>query len=142
RECDIALSEAQKRLALLENCVQQRREIEDEYLKLEGEWATQKTLAELLGRDRLQLYLVRQAERQVVEHANAVLDRLSGGQLYLKLSGVADGEGGSAKALELEAVNRSPGEKPINGAVFSGSQEVRVPGSPALGTGQDTSPPP
>ena len=66
----------------------------------------QETLAELLGRDRLQLYLVRQAERQVVEHANAVLDRLSGGQLYLRLSGEADGEGAAGKALELEAYNR------------------------------------
>jgi exonuclease SbcC len=136
RECDVALTEAQKRLALLENCVQQRREIEDDHRKLDGELATQRTLAELLGRDRLQLYLVRQAERQVVEHANAVLDRLSGGQLYLKLSGVADGEGGSAKALELEAFNRSTGEKPINVAFLSGSQKFRVAVSLALGIGQ------
>ena len=136
RSCDDALREAQKRLALLENQVQQRREIEAEQLKLDGELAIQKTLAELLGRDRLQLYLVRKAERQVVEHANVVLDRLSGGQLYLKLSGVADGEGSSQKALDLEAYNRSTGEKPINVAFLSGSQKFRVAVSLALGIGQ------
>jgi exonuclease SbcC len=136
RGCDAALGEARQRLALLENYLQQRREIEDEYVKLEGELATQRTLAELLGRERLQLYLVRQAERQVVEYANAVLDRLSGGQLYLKLSGVAEGEGSSGKALELEAFNRVTGEKPINVAFLSGSQKFRVAVSLALGIGQ------
>ena len=72
----------------------------------------------------------------MVEHANAVLDRLSGGQLYLKLSGVADGEGGAGKALDLEAFNRSTGEKPINVMFLSGSQKFRVAVSLALGIGQ------
>src|SRR5205085_1507957 len=107
-----------------------------EYLATEGELASLRLLAELLGRERLQLFLVRQAERQVVEHANAVLDRLSEGQLYLRLSGEANGEGGSAKALELEAYNRSTGEKPINVAFLSGSQKFRVAVSLALGIGQ------
>jgi DNA repair exonuclease SbcCD ATPase subunit len=84
----------------------------------------------------LQLYLVRQAERQVVEYGNAVLDRLSGGQLYLKLRGEAEGEGSSCKALELEAYNRVTGEKPINVAFLSGSQKFRVAVSLALGIGQ------
>ncbi len=102
----------------------------------DGELSVQRTLAELLGKDRLQLYLVRQAERQVVEHANAVLDRLSGGQLYLKLSGEAEGDGATSKALELEAYNRETGEKPINVAFLSGSQKFRVAVSLALGIGQ------
>ena len=72
----------------------------------------------------------------MVEHANAVLDRLSGGQLYLKLSGEADGDGASGKALELEAYNRETGEKPINVAFLSGSQKFRVAVSLALGIGQ------
>jgi exonuclease SbcC len=93
-------------------------------------------LSDLLGRERLQLYLVRQAERQVVEHANVVLDRLSGGQLYLKLVGETEGEASLTKALELEAYNRSTGEKPINVAFLSGSQKFRVAVSLALGIGQ------
>ncbi|HWG43014.1 MAG TPA: SMC family ATPase [Gemmataceae bacterium] len=133
---DKALTETRQQLALLQGYRKQREQIGEEFTRLEGEWKQQKTLAELLGRDRLQLHLVRQAERQVIEYANAVLDRLSGGQLYLKLSGEANGEGNAAKALELEAYNRSTGEKPINVAFLSGSQKFRVAVSLALGIGQ------
>ncbi|HTU18011.1 MAG TPA: SMC family ATPase [Gemmataceae bacterium] len=133
---DKALTEARQQLALLHGYRKQREQIGEDFVRLEGEWTYQKTLSELLGKDRLQLYLVRQAEKQVVEFANAVLDRLSGGQLYLKLRGEAEGEGNSGKALELEAYNRSTGEKPINVAFLSGSQKFRVAVSLALGIGQ------
>ncbi len=136
RACDEELGLARQKRALLETYRKQREEIQEECRKAEGELAVQETLAKLLGRDRLQLYLVRQAERQVVEHANAVLDRLSGGQLYLRLRGEADGDGASGKALELEAYNRETGEKPINVAFLSGSQKFRVAVSLALGIGQ------
>jgi DNA repair protein SbcC/Rad50 len=135
-DCDEELSQARTERAMLENRRKQREEVEAEYLAAEGELATLRTLAELLGRDRLQLFLVRQAERQVVEHANAALDRLSGGQLYLRLSGEANGEGNAAKALDLEAYNRLTGDKPINVAFLSGSQKFRVAVSLALGIGQ------
>jgi exonuclease SbcC len=127
-----SLGNARQQLGLLETYRRQRAQIEQEYLATEGELATQRLLAELLGRDRLQLFLVRQAERQVVEYANAVLDRLSGGQLYLRLSD----EGSSDKALDLEAYNRVTGERPINVAFLSGSQKFRVAVSLALGIGQ------
>ncbi len=133
---DKDLTAARQQLARLEDNRKQREQIGEDFVRLEGEWTYQKTLAELLGKDRLQLYLVRQAEKQVVEYANAVLDRLSGGQLYLKLSGEANGEGNSARALDLEAYNRGTGEKPINVAFLSGSQKFRVAVSLALGIGQ------
>lgn len=136
QECDAKLSTARQRLALLESYQQQRQQLDEEYRAREKEQLTHKTLADLLGRERLQLFLVRQAERQVVEYANEVLDRLSGGQLYLRLSGEANGEGASAKALDLEAYNRSTGERPINVAFLSGSQKFRVAVSLALGIGQ------
>ncbi len=62
-------------------------------------------------------------------------DRLSGGQLYLKLRG-GDGEEAADKALELEAYNRSTAQDPINVAFLSGSQRFRVAVSLALGIGQ------
>jgi exonuclease SbcC len=127
---------ANQQLILFQGYLKQREQIGLDCTRLEGEWKQQKTLADLLGRDRLQLYLVRQAEKQVVEYANAVLDRLSGGQLYLKLSGEANGEGASGHALDLEAYNRGTGEKPINVAFLSGSQKFRVAVSLALGIGQ------
>jgi DNA repair protein SbcC/Rad50 len=133
---DEALSQTRQEKALLEQQHEQRRELQQEYLTADEELNQARLLAELLGRDRLQLHLVRQAERQVVDHANAVLDRLSGGQLYLRLAGEAGGEGNTAKALELEAHNRVTGEKPINVAFLSGSQKFRVAVSLALGIGQ------
>jgi exonuclease SbcC len=136
RATEKQLSDARAYLALLEKQVQAREQIEKDCLAVEKDLASQRLLAELLGRERLQLYLVRQAERQVVEYANAVLDRLSGGQLYLKLTGEANGEGAAAKALELEAYNRATGERPINVAFLSGSQKFRVAVSLALGIGQ------
>ncbi len=136
RSCEEELRRAHSHKDKLDHDRREREQIEAECREKDGELAVQKTLAELLGKDRLQLYLVRQAERQVVEHANAVLDRLSGGQLYLKLSGEAEGDGATGKALELEAYNRQTGEKPINVAFLSGSQKFRVAVSLALGIGQ------
>lgn len=92
-------------------------------------------LAQCLGRDRLQLHLVRQAERQIVDHANAVLDRISGGQLFLRLRAGEEGQE-SEHALELEACNRVTGGKPISVSFLSGSQRFRVAVSLALGIGQ------
>jgi DNA repair exonuclease SbcCD ATPase subunit len=94
-----------------------------------------KLLAELVGRDRLQRHLLRRAERQIVEYANGVLDRLSGGQMMLRLVG---GDEGAAdeKALSLEVVNRATGGKAIGVEFLSGSQRFRVAVSLALGIGQ------
>jgi exonuclease SbcC len=136
RSCDGALGEARQQLAQLESRRRQREQTAEEVRVTTGEVEADKTLATLLGREYLQLHLVRQAERQVVEHANAVLDRLSGGQLYLKLVGAADGEGASERALDLESFNRVTGDKPINVAFLSGSQKFRVAVSLALGIGQ------
>jgi DNA repair exonuclease SbcCD ATPase subunit len=136
RGCDDDLGAARQHKVQLERAREQRQKLQQEYLEAEKEHAESKLLADLLGRDRLQLFLVRQAERQVVDHANSVLDRLSGGQLYLRLCGEADGDGSTAKALELEAYNRVTGEKPINVMFLSGSQKFRVAVSLALGIGQ------
>src|SRR5262249_22085632 len=136
RACDEELAKARQQKTLLEGYRQQRDELQKEFLEAEKRQSHAKTLAQLLGRDRLQLRLGRQAERQVVDHANAVLDRLSAGQLYLRLCGEADGDGNTAKALELEAYNRETGEKPINVAFLSGSQKFRVAVALAMGIGQ------
>jgi DNA repair exonuclease SbcCD ATPase subunit len=136
RACDESLGEARQKLAQLESYRRQRHETEEKMRLTELEVTVDKTLADLLGREHLQLHLVRQAEKQVVEYANAVLDRLSGGQLCLKLVGAAEGEGSTGRALDLEAYNRITCEKPINVAFLSGSQKFRVAVSLALGIGQ------
>jgi DNA repair protein SbcC/Rad50 len=133
--CDDRLAAAQQQKVMLEARRAQRARLDEQYRAADREHRLQELLAKLLGRDRLQLYLVRRAERQIVDHANAVLDRLSGGQLALRLRGGDDGDEAD-KALELEAYNRVTGGAPINVAFLSGSQRFRVAVALALGIGQ------
>ena len=92
-----------------------------------------KTLAELLGRDRLQRHLLRTAEKQIVDHANAILDRLSAGTLFMRL---VAGEDSDDRVLDLECWNRQTGGSPIPVAFLSGGQRFRVAMALSLGIGQ------
>ncbi len=127
--------EAQKHRDKLDGHRERRAQLGADTLRLDGEHNRYKLLSELLGRDRLQRHLVRQAERQIVDYANAVLDRLSGGQLFLKLVGGSDGAG-TERALDMECANRVTGGAPINVTFLSGSQRFRVAVSLALAIGQ------
>jgi DNA repair exonuclease SbcCD ATPase subunit len=129
------LRQARQLRATLDDRRQRRAELQASSLDAERRLKHQDLLTELLSRDRLQLYLVRRAERQIVDHANAVLDRLSGGQLYLRLRPGAEGDEPD-KALDLEAYNRVTGGSAIGVAFLSGSQRFRVAVSLALGIGQ------
>jgi exonuclease SbcC len=135
RQCEETVRQASHAKSLLEDRHRRRADLEATTLEVDRDHARHSLLAQLLGRDRLQLFLVRRAERQVVDHANAVLDRLSGGQLYLRLRPGDDG-GEPEKALELEAYNRTTSGAAINVAFLSGSQRFRVAVSLALGIGQ------
>jgi len=132
---DEDLQKARENKAILDRHRQERERLRQQMLELEKELNFSTQLAQLLGRDRLQRHLVRTAERQIVDYANGILDRLSSGQLYLRLCGADDG-GPAEKALELEAYNRVTGSTPINVAFLSGSQRFRVAVSLALGIGQ------
>ena len=127
------LLDGQGRKRILDGYRQQRNELNERFRAVDAEHNRHKTLAELLGRDRLQRHLVRQAERQIVDYANAVLDRLSSGQLFMRL---VEAEAGTDKALDLECANRVAGGGAINVAFLSGSQKFRVAVALALGIGQ------
>ncbi|AWM37413.1 Nuclease SbcCD subunit C [Gemmata obscuriglobus] len=121
------------RRRVLDDYRRQRFELAERFRAVDADHNRHKVLAELLGRDRLQRHLVRQAERQIVDYANAVLDRLSGGQLFMRL---VESEAGTDKALDLECANRVTGGGAINVAFLSGSQRFRVAVALALGIGQ------
>ena len=132
-DCDAALQAAHKEKLKLDGYRESRAALNDQFKDADGRFHRYKILAELLGRDRLQRHLVRQAERQIVDYGNAVLDRLSGGQLYLQLAGADEG---ADKALDLDCFNRATGGDPINVLFLSGSQKFRVAVSLALAIGQ------
>jgi exonuclease SbcC len=130
-----AVQAAREEKAILDRRREDRERLRQQKLTLDKDLAEATMLAQLLGRDRLQRHLVRTAERQIIDYANGILDRLSGGQLFLRLCGGEEGYGND-RALDLEAYNRMTGESPINVNFLSGSQRFRVAVSLALGIGQ------
>lgn len=93
-----------------------------------------KDLANLLGRDGLQHYLLQKAEAGIVYHANEILDGISGGTLRLELQSSTDRR---AEALDMVAYNTAISaseSQPIR--LLSGSQQFRVSVSLALGIGK------
>jgi DNA repair protein SbcC/Rad50 len=132
---DESLSLAREAKAVLDRHVADRASFGERIRECEAELKSSKMIAELLGRDRLQRHLVRLAERQIIEFANSILDRLSRGDLFLRLRAGDEGAP-SERALELEAYNRKTSDEAINVAFLSGSQKFRVAVSLALAIGQ------
>ena len=128
------VQKAREEKAILDRHRAERTRLAAQTLGLERDLNFAAILAQLLGRDRLQRHLVRTAERQIVDYANGILDRLSDGQLFLRLCGGEDR--GTDRALDLEASNRHTGGGAFNVAFLSGSQRFRVAVSLALGIGQ------
>ncbi len=95
-------------------------------------------LGRLLGREYLQMYLLRQAEEGVLGQANDVLERVSGGALRLEPNPEVDRDAGTQKekALDIVCTNADVAGEGIPIAFLSGSQRFRVAVSLALGIGR------
>jgi exonuclease SbcC len=132
KSADKTLRETQTERIRVETQLKQREDLAGRVQSVDHQHNLHEQLAELLGRDRLQSHLVRRAERQIVEQANAVLDRLSGGELHLRLRGSVEED----SAFDMETVNRAAGAEPIGVSYLSGSQRFRVAVSLALGIGR------
>lgn len=116
---------------------EQRSQLEQELQKAEREHLLYELLSVLLGKKRLQLQLLRNAEKSIVELANEILDGLSRGRMRLELRGDAEESASeSNKALDLQVYDYETGQKPIAVAMTSGSQRFRVAISLALAIGQ------
>ena len=113
----------------------ERADLEERLREVELEQSRWRKLGQLLGREGLQLYLLRKAEEQIVSYANCILDRLSDGTLYLQRTQTEDGSS-TDRALDLECINRRSGGEAIPIAYLSGSQKFRVAVALALGIGQ------
>lgn len=133
QEADKQRSEAEDKLRELTARKVKRSELEAELKGIERRVSLYGELARYLGRDYLQRHLLQQAEIQIVQHANDVLDRISGGTLRLELQSEA---GDGSKALDLVAYNTETGYKPLPAFLLSGGQRFRVAVSLALGIGQ------
>jgi DNA repair exonuclease SbcCD ATPase subunit len=117
--------------AQLRRDAQRRQELSARYQQLDRDHRVHSRLAELLGPQQLQRYLVRTAEREIVRYANDTVRNLSHGDLTIELE-VEDGGDG---ALALN-VRRADDPTPIPAPFLSGSQKFRVAVAVALAIGR------
>lgn len=126
----------------LEHRRDQRAELETKQATARKQEHLYKELARLLGREHLQRYLLQEAEKEIVKHANQILDRISSGTLRLELRPQparrtkAKTTVRGVKALELLAYNSATGQSAQPVDFLSGSQRFRAAVSLALGIGQ------
>ncbi len=131
------LQQAQLEKLTLELHRRQRREYESHYFQAKKKARLYTRLAQLLGRDHLQNYLLLQAQNGIVASANETLDRISGGTLSIELR--PREEKGAAKSLDLIACNSETGAESLPVSQLSGSQKFRVAVSLAVGIGRHAS---
>ena len=133
---DRALLDAGRVLDQLRRHRADRLALDADALAADKASATAGRLAELLGPRHLQRHLVREAEEGILRFADDLLDRLSGGQLTLRLRKPdPDVEARFDRALDLEAYNRET-KQAISVPFLSGSQRFRVAVALALGIGR------
>jgi exonuclease SbcC len=112
---------------------EQRLILESELREADRNHHLYKLLSGMLGREGLQLELLRRAEQSIVEAANEILDGLSRGRMKLRLR---ESSGRGEKALDLEVFDYDTGSDPIPVFQTSGSQRFRIAVSLALAVGR------
>ena len=132
--CDLAKSNAEKRLNKLNDTQARFAQLEKDKLQAERKSSLYKILSNLLGKDGIQTHILRNAEIAIVTIANEILDSLSRGSIRLELR--EDNQRKKNEALDLVAYNFATGEKPTAVALTSGSQRFRIAVSLALAIGQ------
>src|SRR5207247_3728371 len=99
-----------------------------------------KLLADLLGRSGLQAYLLRRAEKTIVDLANNTLNGLSHSRMRLELRRESNATSTQTnKALDLVVYDQDTGQHAIPIGLVSGSQRFRIAVSLALAIGRYTS---
>ncbi len=128
-EAKQALTAAQHALATLQARIGQLADLREQKAAVEARWKLLKTLVKLLGKQGLQGMLVTSALDTIKNHANAFLQRLTGGSLQLTIQREGD-------ALELQAIDSTCMREPRSVRVLSGSQKFRCAVAIASGIGQ------
>lgn len=139
-QVDDKRNEVNQQLAKMEMQRKQRCDLEQQKLLADRLARLYKVLADLLGRGGLQLFLLRRAEKTIVELANKTLYGLSHGRMRLELRRDNDVTvSRTEKALDLAVHDRDTGQKAILLDLTSGSQHFRIAVSLALAIGRYSS---
>lgn len=141
-QADATAGECESEKQKLQSDDKRRQELVESAKSVSRQANVHKSLADQLGPNALQRYLLQQAEAMIVENANRLLDTMSGGILQLQLKASEDapapsnGKPATPKALELLATNQATGGRAMPVDFLSGSQKFRVAVALALGIGQ------
>ncbi|MEX2245081.1 MAG: SMC family ATPase [Dehalococcoidia bacterium] len=131
REAREARDASQRLLSTLEARVEELRRLRADREAAERRLKLLRKLQRLLGKSGLQGVLVTDALNHIASHANAFLQRLTGGSLQLSLH-----RGETSDALELQAVDATCMREPRTVRALSGSQKFRCAVAIASGIGQ------
>ena len=126
-------SNAERELNKLQDTQKQRDKLDKSIKGAEHNSSLYNILSKLLGKNGIQSQLLRNAEKEIIEIANKILNSLSRGNIRLELRGENEQ---TDKALDLVAYNYATGEQPTAVALTSGSQRFRIAVSLALAIGQ------
>jgi DNA repair exonuclease SbcCD ATPase subunit len=128
-------------LARLKEILNQRRVLADEFAKADELRRLWRRLVALLGRHGLLRHLMTHAEEAIVDYANAILDRLACGRLFLELrmQCAKDRNTGGDRALDLLVRTASADRELQEVSFLSGSQRFRIAVSLSLAIGQYSS---
>jgi exonuclease SbcC len=139
-QADNKRNEVNQQLAKMEKQQEQRQALEEQKRVADRLSYLYKLLADLLGRSGLQAYLLRRAEKTIVELAKNILSGLSHSRMRLELRRDSDATSTQTdKALDLVVYDQDTGQHAIPIGLVSGSQRFRIAVSLALAIGRYTS---
>ena len=145
------LEKFSRELANWEAARARRAELESNWRARDTDWRRLETLTELLGPQKLQLFLLQEAQIGIIGHANSVLNRISSGSLRLELRREdlnVQGRKSGPSALDFVVFHQpetgvGSGDlgldlppQAIEPTFLSGSQRFRVAVALALGIGR------
>ena len=139
-QADIRRNGVNQQLAKMGKQREQRLALEEQKRVADRLSYLYKLLADLLGRSGLQAYLLRRAEKAIVELANNTLNGLAHSRMRLELRRDSDAASTQTdKALDLVVYDHDTGQHAIPIGLVSGSQRFRIAVSLALAIGRYTS---
>lgn len=116
---------AQQRLAVLDSLQERREQLQEEQTAVTHQIQRLKLLEKACGRSGVQALLIEQALPEIEDHANDLLDRLTGGEMRILFSTQKQlkSRDGVAETLDIR-IQDGAGERPYEN--YSGGEQFRI----------------
>jgi len=120
-----AVGAAQQKLAVLDNLRHRREQLQEEQTAVARQIQRLKLLEKACGRSGVPALLIEQALPEIEDHANDLLDRLTGGEMRVVFSTQRQlkSRDGVAETLDIK-IQDGAGERPYEN--YSGGEQFRI----------------